>query len=121
MVAFLSVGSKAAGFALAIRLLTEAFPSVVAQWHFIFAALAILSMVLGNVVALAQTSMKRMLAYSSIGQAGFVMIGFVGATASCVLRHDHRRRWMDSRLEECRWRRSRIRYNSNPPKINRPF
>ena len=80
VVAFLSVGSKAAGFALAIRLLTEAFPTVVAQWHFIFAALAILSMVLGNVVALAQTSMKRMLAYSSIGQAGFVMIGFVVGT-----------------------------------------
>ena len=80
VVAFLSVGSKAAGFALAIRILTEAYPSVVAQWHFIFAALAILSMVLGNVVALAQTSMKRMLAYSSIGQAGFVMIGLVIGT-----------------------------------------
>jgi NAD(P)H-quinone oxidoreductase subunit 2 len=80
VVAFLSVGSKAAGFALAIRLLTEAFPSVVAQWQFIFAALAVLSMVLGNVVALAQTSMKRMLAYSSIGQAGFVMIGFIVGT-----------------------------------------
>lgn len=80
VVAFLSVGSKAAGFALAIRLLTEAFPSVVAEWQFIFAALAVLSMVLGNVVALAQTSMKRMLAYSSIGQAGFVMIGFIVGT-----------------------------------------
>jgi NAD(P)H-quinone oxidoreductase subunit 2 len=42
--------------------------------------LAILSMVLGNIVALAQTSMKRMLAYSSIGQAGFVMIGLVCGT-----------------------------------------
>ncbi len=80
VVAFLSVGSKAAGFALAIRLLTQAFPAVVEQWQFIFTALAILSMVLGNVVAIAQTSMKRMLAYSSIGQAGFVMIGFVIGT-----------------------------------------
>jgi NAD(P)H-quinone oxidoreductase subunit 2 len=80
VVAFLSVGSKAAGFALAIRLLTEAFPAVVEQWQFIFTALAILSMVLGNVVAIAQTSMKRMLAYSSIGQAGFVMIGLVIGT-----------------------------------------
>jgi NAD(P)H-quinone oxidoreductase subunit 2 len=80
VVAFLSVGSKAAGFALAIRLLTEAFPVVVEQWQFIFTALAILSMVLGNVVAIAQTSMKRMLAYSSIGQAGFVMIGLVIGT-----------------------------------------
>ena len=80
VVAFLSVGSKAAGFALAIRLLVTAFPLVSDQWRFVLAALAILSMVLGNVVALAQTSMKRMLAYSSIGQAGFVMIGLVIGT-----------------------------------------
>ena len=77
VVAFLSVGSKTAGFALAIRLLVTAFPLVSEQWHFVFTALAILSMVLGNVVALAQTSMKRLLAYSSIGQAGFLMIGLV--------------------------------------------
>ncbi|HEY9670634.1 MAG TPA: NAD(P)H-quinone oxidoreductase subunit N [Waterburya sp.] len=80
VVAFLSVGSKAAGFALAIRLLTTAFPLVVEQWHFVFTALAILSLVLGNVVALTQTSMKRMLAYSSIAQAGFVMIGLIAGT-----------------------------------------
>ncbi|MCT7948811.1 NAD(P)H-quinone oxidoreductase subunit N [Ancylothrix sp. C2] len=80
VVAFLSVGSKAAGFALAIRLLVTAFPSVSEQWHFVFTALAILSMVLGNVVALAQSSMKRMLAYSSIAQAGFVMIGLLAGS-----------------------------------------
>ena len=80
VVAFLSVGSKAAGFALAIRLLVSAFGSVAEEWHFIFTALAILSMVLGNVVALAQTSMKRMLAYSSIAQAGFVTIGLIAGT-----------------------------------------
>lgn len=80
VVAFLSVGSKAAGFALAIRLLVTAFPLVDDQWRFVMTALAILSMVLGNVVALAQTSMKRLLAYSSIGQAGFIMIGLVIGT-----------------------------------------
>ena len=80
VVAFLSVGSKAAGFALAIRLLVTAYGSMTEQWHFIFTALAILSMVLGNVVALAQTSIKRMLAYSSIAQAGFVMIGLIAGT-----------------------------------------
>ncbi len=80
VVAFLSVGSKAAGFALAIRLLVTAFPLVSEQWHLVFTALAVLSMVLGNVVALAQTSMKRLLAYSSIGQAGFVMIGLLANT-----------------------------------------
>ncbi|MBP0021462.1 MAG: NAD(P)H-quinone oxidoreductase subunit N [Cyanobacteria bacterium SBLK] len=80
VVAFLSVGSKAAGFALALRLLVTVFDSVSSEWHFIFAALAIFSMVLGNAVALAQTSMKRMLAYSSIGQAGFVMIGAIAGS-----------------------------------------
>ncbi|MBW4466094.1 MAG: NAD(P)H-quinone oxidoreductase subunit N [Pegethrix bostrychoides GSE-TBD4-15B] len=80
VVAFLSVGSKAAGFALATRLLVSAFPTVSEQWHFVLTALALLSMVLGNVVALAQTSMKRMLAYSSIAQAGFVLIGLVIGT-----------------------------------------
>ena len=80
VIAFLSVGSKTAGFALAIRLLTTAFPLITAEWQFVFTALAVLSMVLGNVVALAQTSMKRMLAYSSIAQAGFVMIGLIAGT-----------------------------------------
>ncbi|HEY9893539.1 MAG TPA: NAD(P)H-quinone oxidoreductase subunit N [Candidatus Sericytochromatia bacterium] len=80
VVAFLSVGSKAAGFAMAIRLMTTAFPLVTEQWHFVFTALAVLSLVLGNVVALTQTSMKRLLAYSSIAQAGFVMIGLIAGT-----------------------------------------
>ena len=80
VVAFLSVGSKAAGFALALRILVGCFASFDTQWKFLFTVLAVLSMVLGNVVALAQTSMKRMLAYSSIGQAGFVMIGLVCGT-----------------------------------------
>ncbi|QEY30934.1 NAD(P)H-quinone oxidoreductase subunit N [Synechococcus sp. RSCCF101] len=80
VVAFLSVGSKAAGFALALRLLVGCFEPYDTQWKLLFTVLALLSMTLGNVVALAQTSMKRMLAYSSIGQAGFVMIGLVCGT-----------------------------------------
>ncbi|NJN30090.1 MAG: NAD(P)H-quinone oxidoreductase subunit N [Synechococcales cyanobacterium RM1_1_8] len=80
VVAFLSVGSKTAGFALAIRLLVVVFPLLADEWHFVFTALAMLSMILGNMVALAQTSMKRLLAYSSIGQAGFVMIGLIAGT-----------------------------------------
>lgn len=80
VVAFLSIGSKAAGFALAIRLLVTAYPLVSGEWHFVFTALAALSLILGNIVALAQTSMKRMLAYSSIAQAGFVMIGMIIGT-----------------------------------------
>ncbi len=80
VVAFLSVGSKAAGFALALRLLIGCFNAFDNQWKLLFTVLAVLSMTLGNIVALAQTSMKRMLAYSSIGQAGFVMIGLVCGT-----------------------------------------
>jgi len=75
VVAFLSIGSKVAGFGLALRFLITAFPLASLQWHYVFVVLTVLSMVLGNVVAIAQTSMKRMLAYSSIGQAGFVMLG----------------------------------------------
>ena len=80
VVAFLSVGSKAAGFALAIRFMTEAFSGYHPQWQVLFAGLAILSMILGNVVAIAQTSIKRMLAYSSIAQAGYLMIGLAIST-----------------------------------------
>ena len=80
VVAFLSVGSKAAGFALAVRVLLGCFSAFDSQWKLLFTVLAVLSMTLGNVVALAQSSMKRMLAYSSIGQAGFVMIGLVCGT-----------------------------------------
>ena len=63
VVAFLSVGSKAAGFALALRILVGCF-GLDGQWKLLFTVLAVLSMTLGNVVALAQTSMKRMLAYA---------------------------------------------------------
>ncbi len=77
VVAFLSIGSKVAGFALALRFLTLTFPAVADEWRYVFVVLTVLSMVLGNVVALAQTSLKRMLAYSSIGQAGFVMLALV--------------------------------------------
>jgi NAD(P)H-quinone oxidoreductase subunit 2 len=80
VVAFLSIGSKVAGFALAIRFMVTVFPMVYEQWHYVFVVLAILSMILGNVVAIAQTSMKRMLAYSSIGQAGFVVLGMAIGT-----------------------------------------
>jgi NAD(P)H-quinone oxidoreductase subunit 2 len=80
VVAFLSVGSKAAGFALAIRFLATVFPAMTEEWRAVLSVLAILTMVLGNVVAIAQTRLKRLLAYSSIGQAGFVLIGLVAGT-----------------------------------------
>ena len=73
--AFLSVGSKMGGFVVAIRLLTVVFHSAAGDWAPILGILAIASMVMGNLIALAQTSLKRMLAYSSIAHVGYLLIG----------------------------------------------
>jgi NADH-quinone oxidoreductase subunit N len=74
---FLSTASKAAGFAVLIRLFTVVFPAISMDWSLILAVLATLSMTVGNLIALAQKSVKRMLAYSSIAHAGYAMIGVV--------------------------------------------
>ncbi len=73
--AFISVASKAAGFAVLIRFFLLVFGSVQDQWVGLIAALAVATMTLGNVLAISQKNIKRMLAYSSIGQAGYVLIG----------------------------------------------
>jgi len=70
---FMATGVKAAAFASLVRVLMEAFPSAVSLWQPIVAALAIASMVLGNLVALTQRSLKRLLAYSSIAHAGYLL------------------------------------------------
>ena len=74
---FLSTASKAAGFAVLIRLFTVVFPVLSADWSLILAILATLTMTVGNLIALAQKNLKRMLAYSSIAHAGYAMIGVV--------------------------------------------
>ena len=76
--AYLSVGSKAAGFAVILRVFYSAFGApewLSLNWGLIFAVLAAIGMTLGNVVALPQTNIKRMLGYSSIAQAGYLMVG----------------------------------------------
>ena len=73
--AFLSVGPKAAGFAVLMRLLLTALPEFRADWMAVLAGIAIVTMTLGNLVALWQTNVKRLLAYSSIAQAGYMLIG----------------------------------------------
>jgi NADH-quinone oxidoreductase subunit N len=78
--AFVSVGSKAAAFAMLFRIFVEGLPSASADWRLLFEALAILTMTVGNVAAITQSNIKRMLAYSSIAQAGYVLIGFVAGT-----------------------------------------
>jgi NADH-quinone oxidoreductase subunit N len=74
---FLSTASKAAGFAVIIRLITAAFPVIAPNWSLILAVLAALTMTVGNLIALAQKNVKRLLAYSSIAHAGYAMIGVV--------------------------------------------
>jgi len=71
---FMATGVKAAAFAALVRLLMEAFPSAIALWQPVVAGLAIASMVAGNLIALAQRSLKRMLAYSSIAHAGYMLV-----------------------------------------------
>ena len=78
--AFLSVGSKAASFAMLLRIFVEGLPSMTADWQLLFQALAIVTMTVGNLAALTQSNMKRMLAYSSIAHAGYLLIGVVAGT-----------------------------------------
>jgi NADH-quinone oxidoreductase subunit N len=80
--AFLSVGSKAAGFAILMRVFFTALPEFGwgIGWVMFLQALSIISMLMGNLIALRQTNVKRMLAYSSIGQAGYIVIGVICLT-----------------------------------------
>ncbi|MCH8814102.1 MAG: NADH-quinone oxidoreductase subunit N [Chloroflexi bacterium] len=73
--AFVAAISKAAGFAFFLKLFTQAFGPLVDDWRYFIAALAVATMVLGNLVAIQQHNIKRLLAYSSIGQVGYLLIG----------------------------------------------
>ncbi len=80
--AFLSVASKAAGLAAFIRVFFHSFLIYLVDWILLIAVLASLAMIIGNIVALLQTNIKRMLAYSSIAQIGYIMLGAVAATST---------------------------------------
>jgi NADH-quinone oxidoreductase subunit N len=77
--AFLSTASKAAAFIVALRVFTSGFPQLFAQWAPLVALLAAASMTLGNVAAILQDNVKRMLAYSSIAHAGYALMGLLVA------------------------------------------
>ena len=85
--AYLSVASKAAGFVVILRVFLEAFggDQIISDWAMIFAVLAAISMTVGNVVAIAQTNIKRMLGYSSIAQAGYLMVGVAAVTKTAEI------------------------------------
>lgn len=68
--------SKIASFAMAVRILVDGLPLLFDQWHQMLMVVAVLSLVFGNIVAIAQTNLKRMLAYSTISHVGFILLGF---------------------------------------------
>jgi NADH-quinone oxidoreductase subunit N len=81
--AFLSVASKAAAFAVVLRIFYEGLPAEVASssWTDVFAVIAAVSMTVGNLLALVQSNIKRLLGYSSIAQAGYLMVGLAAFQA----------------------------------------
>lgn len=78
---FVATAPKIAAFALTLRLLTDGLWPLQADWRLVLSGLAVLSLAIGNLIAIAQTSIRRMLAYSTVAHVGFVFLGFVaGAT-----------------------------------------
>jgi NADH-quinone oxidoreductase subunit N len=78
---FVGSAPKIASFALAMRLLVDGLGGMVEQWRPMLIVLAVLSMAIGNIVAIAQTNLKRMLAYSTISHVGFILLGVLAGTA----------------------------------------
>lgn len=83
---FLSTASKAAGFAVLVRLFFVAFPNFAESWTLVLAVISAITMTVGNLLTLQQTNIKRLLAYSSVAHAGYVMIGVVAFSKSLAVR-----------------------------------
>lgn len=79
---FIGSAPKIASFVLAIRVLAEGLDAMLASWQDMLIALAVLSLLIGNVVAIAQTNLKRMLAYSTISHVGFILLGILSGTTA---------------------------------------
>ena len=75
--AFMSVGTKAAAFAMIVRVFAGGLPHLAPEWQTLLAFVAATSMVVGNLMAITQSSLKRLLAYSGVAQAGYVLIGVI--------------------------------------------
>jgi NADH-quinone oxidoreductase subunit N len=78
---FIGTAPKIAAFAMVMRLLVEGLGHLHAQWQDILIILSVLSLAIGNIVAIAQTNIKRMLAYSTISHVGFILLGFISGTS----------------------------------------
>jgi NADH-quinone oxidoreductase subunit N len=75
--AFMSVGTKAAAFAMIVRVFSAGLPHLAPEWQTLLAFVAATSMIVGNLMAIVQTSLKRLLAYSGVAQAGYILIGVI--------------------------------------------
>lgn len=82
MTAFMSAGPKAAGFAALLRIFLVALPTLQVEWSQVLWVLAVLTMTVGNITALRQDNIKRVLAYSSIAHAGYALVGFAAGNAT---------------------------------------
>lgn len=82
MTAFMSAGPKAAGFAALLRISLVALPTLQVEWSQVFWVLAVLTMTVGNITALRQDNIKRVLAYSSIAHAGYALVGYVAGNGT---------------------------------------
>jgi len=80
--AFLAVGSKAAGFALLLRVLFTAIPDIAAQWSNLLLAIAAITILYGNLAAIPQRNIKRLLGYSSISHAGYMLLGIAALSTA---------------------------------------
>ena len=80
--AFMSVGTKAAAFAMIVRVFAGGLPHLAPEWQALLAFVAATSMIVGNLMAIAQTSLKRLLAYSGVAQAGYILIGVIAGGQS---------------------------------------
>jgi NADH-quinone oxidoreductase subunit N len=78
--AFMSVAPKVAGFAILMRVLVDAMPALQHEYTLMFTGMAVLTLAVGNIAAIAQRNIKRMLAYSTVGHVGFVLLGLIAAT-----------------------------------------
>src|SRR5690606_35505044 len=82
--AFLITASEAAAFAAALRIFMVGLPALRAEWTTVLLLLAVVSMTVGNITAIQQTDMRRMLAYSAVAQAGYIMVGLAVASPAAV-------------------------------------
>ncbi len=82
--AFLITASEAAAFAAALRIFFVGLPAIQEYWTVVFVTLAVVTMTFGNITAIVQTNMRRMLAYSAVAQAGYIMVGLAVASERAV-------------------------------------